>query len=188
VRDAVCKGRHRQLRGRAELAHVLERHDDLEVELLPRSRVDELDVAVGSGDEAADLGQRALRGREADALERALRELLEALERQRQMRSALRAGDRVDLVEDHRLDPAQGLPGLRGEQEEERLGGRDEDVRRRPEHAASLVRGRVAGSNRDGELGAKAGERAAQVPLDVVVQGLERRDVEEAQPLPGGRV
>ena len=46
----------------------------------------------------------------------------------------------------------------------------------------ALALRRVAGADADGELGAEAGERAAQVPLDVVVQRLQRRDVEQAQP------
>jgi len=37
----------------------------------------------------------------------------------------------------------------------------------------------------DGELRAETGERPAEVPLDVVVERLERRDVEEPQPLAG---
>src|SRR5581483_7609953 len=42
---------------------------------------------------------------------------------------------------------------------------------------------RIARTHRHPELGAKAGERAAQVALDVVVQRLERRDVEQPKPL-----
>ena len=58
---AVGDRRHGELGRRGELAHVLDRDDDLEVELLARSRVDELDLAVGAGDEAADLCERTLR-------------------------------------------------------------------------------------------------------------------------------
>jgi hypothetical protein len=36
----------------------------------------------------------------------------------------------VDLVEDDRLDPAERLAGRRGQQQEERLWRRDEDVGR----------------------------------------------------------
>ena len=57
---AVGERRHRELSGRAELAHVLDGDDHLEVELLAHARVDELDLALGAGDEAADLGERAL--------------------------------------------------------------------------------------------------------------------------------
>ena len=100
------------------------------------------------------------------------------------MRAAFRARDRVHLVQDHRLDPTEVLARLGGEQEEERLGGRDEDVGRRAEHAPALVGRRVPGPHGDGELRAQPGERAPQVPLDVVVERLERGDVEQPQPLP----
>ena len=45
--------------------------------------------------------------------------------------------------------------------------------------------GRVAGAHRHPELRVETGERAAEVPLDVVVERLERRDVEQPEPLPG---
>ena len=58
--------------GRAELAEVLDRDDDLEVELLARAGVDELDRAA-AGDEPTDLLERPLGGREPDPLDRAAR-------------------------------------------------------------------------------------------------------------------
>ena len=116
-------------RTRAELAHVLDRNDDLQVERLPHAGVHELDLAPAAGDEAADLRHRSLRRRQRDALERALDETLEPLERQRQMSSALRSRDRVHLVEDDRLDAAQRLARLRGQEQKERLRRGDEDVR-----------------------------------------------------------
>ncbi len=73
----------------AEPAHVLDRDDDPELE-------------------------RPLGRRQPDPLEarRAGRpKMFEALHRQREMRSAFRAGDRVDLVEDDGLDAAERLSG-----------------------------------------------------------------------------
>ena len=137
------------------------------------------------GDEPTDLLHRPLCRGEPDALERVLHEALEPLERQREVRAALRPGDSVHLVEDHRLDAAQRLARLRGEQQEERLRGGDEDVGRSPQHAAALLGGRVAGAHADGELRVEPGQRAAEIPLDVVVERLERRDVEQAQSLSG---
>ena len=67
---AVRDRRHREVGRRAELPHVLDGDDDLEIELLAHARVDERDLAVGAGDEAADLGERALRSRQTDALHR----------------------------------------------------------------------------------------------------------------------
>ena len=171
----------------AGLAHVLERDDHLEVELLARACVDELDRPA-AGDEPSDLLQRPLRRREPDALERLVGGALETLERQRQMGAALGAGDGVHLVDDHGLDPAQHLPALRGEEQIERLGGGDQDVGRRPQHLAALALVGVARPHADRQRRAEPGERAAEVALDVVVEGLERRDVEQSQPLAGARV
>ena len=68
-RDAVRQHGLAESRIRAGLAHVLERDDDLEVELLAGARVDQLDRPA-AGDEASDLLQRALGRGEADALKR----------------------------------------------------------------------------------------------------------------------
>ena len=73
---------------------------------------------------------------------------VEPLERQRQVGAALGAGDRVHLVDDHRLDAAQRLARLRGEEQEQRLGRRDEDVGRRAGERAALVGRGVAGADR----------------------------------------
>ena len=104
------------------------------------------------------------------------------------MGAALRAGDGVHLVDDHRLDAAQHLAALRGEQEVERLGRRDQDVRRRAQHLAALALIRVAGAHADRQRRAEPRERAAQVALDVVVERLQRRDVEQPQSLARPRV
>ena len=156
-----------------QLAHVLHRHDDLEVELLRAPRVDELDRPA-AGDEAADLLERPLRGRETDALHRRLNELVEALHRDGEMGAALRPCDGVHLVEDQRLDRPQHLARLRREDEEERLGRRDEDVGRLARHLLALLLRRVARADGNAELRAQTGQRAAKVALDVVVQRLER--------------
>ena len=101
---------HRELRGRPELAHVLDRDDDLEVELLPDPGVDEPYLASGAGDEAPDLLHRPLRRGEPDALERRIDQVLEPLEREREVRAALRPRNGVHLVEDHGLDRRAASP------------------------------------------------------------------------------
>ena len=110
-------------------------------------------------------------------------EPLEPLDREREVRAALRPGDRVHLVEDQRLDPAERLARRRGEHEVERLGRRDQDVGRLLDELAALLRRRVAGADADAEARLEPGERPAEVALDVVVERLQRRDVEHAQPL-----
>ena len=77
---------------------------------------------------------------------------VEPLEREREVGAALGGGDRVDLVDDHRLDVAQRLARLRREHEVERLGRGDEDVGRVADEAAALVGARVAGAHADGRL------------------------------------
>ena len=70
---------------------------------------------------------------------------LEPLEAQGEVGAALRAGDRVDLVDDDVLDAAQDLAGRAGQHQVERFGGRDEDVRRVADELAALVGRGVAG-------------------------------------------
>ena len=100
------------------------------------------------------------------------------------MCAALGAGERVDLVDDDRLDSGESLSGLTGEQQEERLRGRDQDIARTPCEQPPLVSGCVARPDRHGDLGLgepeaargvpNADERAAQVALDVDGQRLHR--------------
>ena len=144
ARGRLVAGRHHDVVGEdelaeagvgARLAHVLERDDDLEVELLADPHIDELDRPAACH-EAPDLLERPLRRREPDPLERLLGDPREPLQREGEMRAAFRPGDGVHLVDDHRLDAAEDLPPLRGEEQEERLGRRDQDVRRRAEHDA----------------------------------------------------
>ena len=104
------------------------------------------------------------------------------------MGAALRPGDGVHLVDDHRLDAAQHLLALRGQEEKERLRRRDQDVGRRAQHQAALALVGVARPDSDRERRAEARQRAAQVALDVVVERLQRRDVEQPEALAGARV
>ncbi len=183
----------------AELGHVLDRDDDLEVPLLLRGGRDHLD-RCGAAEEAGHLVDRADRRRETDALGRLVEELVEPLERDGQVGAALGAGDRVHLVDDHRLHPAQGLAGLGGEHQEQRLGGGDQDVGWRGLDPAPLLGRGVTGAQADpdlGHLGAEtlrglpdADQGRAQVALDVDGEGLQRRDVEHpaAQLLLGHRL
>ena len=93
------------------LDHRLDRHVDLQVERLAHAGVDDPARAPRADQEAPDLLERVLRRRQPDALRRRGRRPArgEPLERQRQVRAALGRGDRVDLVDDHRLDAGQDL-------------------------------------------------------------------------------
>ncbi len=89
-RDALGVG---EVRG-ARFGHVLDRDDDLQVELLGDPGVDDLALPLRPDQELRDPLQRALRRREADALDgcRPPREVLEPLQRQRQVGAPLRSG------------------------------------------------------------------------------------------------
>ena len=161
------------------LAHVLHRHVDLHVERLADARVHHLALPAGADQEAAHLLERALRGRKTDALERPLRLVLEALERQRQVGPALGAGHGVNLVHDHGLRVHEELPRPRGEHQVERLRCGDQHVGGRAQHRLSLSLRGVARPDGHGHVSADPLERRAQVLLDVVGEGLQRRDVDQ---------
>jgi hypothetical protein len=178
ARERIHLGRRRRL----GLDHRLDRHVDLQVERLAHAGVDDAAGAVGTDHEAADLLERVLRRGEADALHVALGtdERVQPLEREREVRAALRAGDRVDLVHDRPLHAAQHVARAAREHEVERLGRRDQHVGRLAQHLLALALRRVAGADRDADVGTDPLQRRAQVALDVVGEGLERRDVDEA--------
>ena len=191
VAAAGLAERRRRIAGRA---HVVDRHDDLDLERLAHAGIDDLHPARRLADEAAQeprrLLERALRGGQPDALRRLVGDLLEPLEREREMGAALGGRHRVDLVDDHGLDALQRLACRRREHQVERLGRGDQEVGRAADELLALVGRRVAGAHRDlgcGErhadpLGreADAGERRAEVLLDVEREGAQRRDVEHA--------
>ena len=135
------------------------------------------------------LFERPLRGRQPDPLQRALGQRLEALHRQRQVGAALGRHQRVDLVDDQRVEAAERLAGVRGQQQVERLRRRDDDVGRLADEAGALAGRRVAGADQDAGHADRlaparrglrdAGDRRPQVALDVDGQRLERGDVDD---------
>src|SRR6516225_4885403 len=95
----------------------------------------------------------------------------------------------MDLVDDDRRGIAQqGAAALGGEQDVERFGRGDEDVRRVFDLQRALARRRVAAAYGDADVGQRgaarlgggedAGERRLQVLLDVVAERLEGRYVD----------
>ena len=139
-----------------EVGHVLDRDDDLDLHRLAHPRVDDRHGA-GSvrglpSEEPRDLLERTLGRGQADPLRRLVRELLEAFEREREVRAALGTGHRVDLVDDHPPDASQDLARLGGEHQVERLRRGDQDVGRSGLDPAALARRGVAGAHRDARL------------------------------------
>jgi hypothetical protein len=90
---------------------------------------------------------------------------------------ALGAHEDVDLVHDHGVHGREARPGLGGEEQEERLRGRDQDLGGMAQHARAFVGRGVSGPDADGEeavLVASPGRGAgdaregrAEVALDV---------------------
>jgi len=175
---------------------VVYRRDHLKVEVAREAGVDRDGVGRGgAGQEAASRLDRAHRRRAADPLRAARRvarfdNTLEALERERQMGAALGPHQRVNLVDDQ--EPGVGerrAESLAREQDEQRLGRRDQHVRGPARHRLPLRGQRVAGAHRHADLrelqpvgggrGTDAGQGSPEVLLDVVVERAKRRDVDD---------
>jgi hypothetical protein len=179
----------------AHARHVVDRHDHLELEGLGACGVHDGNLAprAGSTKEGGDGLERTLRGRQPDALRRRPRQRRQALQADGEVRAALRAGDGVHLVDDDVLDAAQRLPRLARQHQVQALGRGDQDVRRVPRQLPPRIRRGVTRPRADphlrqGEPRALGGapdarQRRAQVSLHVVGERLERRDVQDAQPL-----
>jgi len=177
--------------GGIDVRHVGDRDGDQQVEVRPRRGVDDLDRAV-SPQKARNLLQRADRGGESDALRFPVGQLAEPLQRQGQVRAALRRGHRVHLVHDDGLDRAQRGPRARAEDQEEGLGGCDQDLGGPAGETLALPLRRVPRAHRDLDVGEgepeplrgapDPGQRRAEVPLDVVDERLEGGHVEESRP------
>ena len=164
---------------RAGLRHVLDRDDDLQVELLGLRGVDDLAIPPVTDQEPADPLQRPLGRRQADPLDLLVAEMVEPLEGQRQMGASLRRRHCVDLVDDHSLDAPENLAGARADHQIEGLGSGDQDVRRLAAHGPALGLRRIARAQRHGDRNADPLQRGTEVALDVVGEGLERRDVDD---------
>src|SRR5207237_3734854 len=93
----------------AGIGHVLDGHDDLEVKWLALAGVDQRHLAVYPAEEAADLVERSLCRREANALDVAAGHMVQAFEGEGEGRPALGSRDRVDLVADYPTDGLQDL-------------------------------------------------------------------------------
>ena len=186
-------GRTSPMRG-----HVLDRHDDLQVERLARAGVDDGDLAVrarrrrGTGRSpraAAGWRDRPMRWRRRVASGRAgasRRSRLSARWAPRFVPAMAWTSSTMTCSTPRRISRAW-LVSIRYSA----LRGRDEDVRRVAGDLAPVLGRRVAGPAGDRDprrLARRAaaaaspmpGQRRPQVALDVVGQRLERRDVQDA--------
>ena len=194
-RDALAPGSTR-----VELRHVGHRDDDLQVEHLVRRRLHDAHGHVAcTAEPSGHVLHGPYRRGQADPLRGLGQQSVEPFQRQREVRTSLRTGERVDLVENDRLHARQRRPRLRRQQEEERLRRGDQHVRRGARQRAPLVGGSVAGAKAHAHLGhrqaepgrrlADAGQGCTKVALHVDGERLERGDVEDPAPLrcPRGR-
>ena len=123
---------------------------------------------------------------------RTLRDRVEPRQSQGQMRSAFVVGDGVDLIDDHGAHGAQHLArSFRGQQNEQRFRGGDQNVRRFFAHALAVRGRRIAGANggsdgrerhaaQRGEL-RDLGERRFQIALHIVRKRFQRRNVDDVR-------
>ncbi len=180
--------------GAAQLAQVLDGNDDRQVELFAGLGLDDLHLAAG-GEEAGHLVHRAHGGGQADAAGGPGQQLVEPLQRERQMGAALGARHGVHLVQNHRLHAGQRVARGGRQHQEERLGRGDQDVRRaRGQRPAVGGRGVARadphlhlrlGQAEPHRLLADPRERTAQVSLHVDREGLKRGHVQHAAAFPG---
>ena len=113
------------------------------------------------------------------------------------MGAALAGHERVNFIDDDRVDRCEPFARVRRQQQEQRFRRRDQDVGGFASEPGALDGRRIARANRDlgnihaGSRGARhvgdADERRPQVPFDVDRQRLERRDIKDTASLLGWR-
>ena len=132
---------------------------------------------------------RLLRRGKPDAHRRAMRQRVQPLQRKRKMHAAFVIGHGVNFIHNHGLDIAQnGAALLRCQQDVERLGRRNQNVRRAFQHQAAVFHQRVAGAHGRPYLGHQQAAIASHLQnlsqwdfkifLDVVAERFERGHVE----------
>ena len=138
--------------------------------------------------------QRVNGGGEADALDGSVGQMLQPFEAEGEVDTAFVSGEGVDFVHDDGADGTEHFARFgAGEQQVERFRRGDEDVRRLAEHGLPVALWGITGAHRHADVrqiqthrvsfDADARQRHAQVAVDVVVQRLQRGDVDEADAL-----
>ena len=175
--------------GLPELGQIGDGHDHLQVPLLGRGWLDDLDRAA-AGQETGDLLDRPDGGGEADALGGLWEQGIEALQAEREMSPTFGTGHRLDLIDDDGLHAGQGLAGRAGQQQEEGLGSGDEYIGGGAGEGPPLIRRGVTRTHRHRDLWLRQAEpgggvrdpdqRATQIALDVDGKRLHGRDVKDS--------
>ena len=150
-------------------------------------------ASLNSAQKSRHFLERPLRRGKSDALEPPPSEMLEPFDGQREMRAALRRNDGVNFINDNRLDGAQQLTRVRSQQKVQRLGRRDENIRRMAQKPRALVSRRISRANRDTRNVVRNSQplrrlrnshkRSAQVALNVYRESLDGRDINDAAAL-----
>ena len=172
------------------------RHLEGEVAAPAVARVDDGAIGIGRAlrpgahQEAGDLLDRLLGGREADPLQLAAAERREPLEGEGQMGAALVRRHGMDLVDDHAAGGRQHLAaGVRAQKDVEGFRRGHQDMGRPAAHTRPLARRGVAGAHPGPDLHirqaaarqflADAGQGTREIAVDVVGEGLQRRDIDD---------
>ena len=186
-------------------AERLVRHLHRQIEIPAVPRVDDrgwrlggaaLRRVAGTDEKTGDVLDRLDGRRQSDSLGLRsavlLHKIVETREAQRQVGPPLVVDEGMNLVDDEGLGRGQHPPAaLGGEQDEQRLGRRDEDVRRRAHHLLAIP-GRCVtrpnrGANRRERPVTRDGQRRDllqrhfEVSVNVGAERLERRHVDDAQ-------
>ena len=137
-------------------------------------------------------------GRQPDALGSGVPglpdQIVEARQRQREMRSPLVVRQGMNLVDDDgRRMTQRRAAAFRGQQDEQRLRRGDQNVRRPAHHPLALPGRGIAGADPGPDAGGgdaplerqllELGQRGLEVPSDVVAERLQRRDVDHLDPI-----
>ena len=136
--------------------------------------------------ESCHFFDRLLGRRQADALQRPAADVVEPLEREREVGAAARLHHGVDFIDDDDPGgPQHGARALGGQQQVERLRRGHQDMRRRAQHRCALVLGRIAAAHRGGDFHVRGerpdlAPRLGEVLMNVGRKRLQRRHIDDA--------
>ena len=134
----------------AERTHVFDGHHDFDLHRFAGAGIDNGNrsrcaIAITT-QKACDFFERALRGRQPDALGGHRGEFFEAFERQCQVRSTFGGSNRMDFVDNDRVDVGQRRARRRSEHEIQTFGRGNQHVWWMAQHALAITSTGVAGA------------------------------------------